>query len=175
LNLSAVETRLKNSSEKEQVKDLSLFNQLTEQETLFCFRYVEQFSVAKAAKQTGLSAPAGNRLLGRSIIRKFIRHLSQDLQELSLISKAQVETFLLQLQPMVMGEQEVPLVDKGVEFTAKKFDATASISLAKEMAKHAGVEEIATGVSININFGAFGVSEDANPTGVIIDANPTDN
>jgi len=140
--------------------EIGLFEELDERKKLLVYRYVECFNYHKAGKSIGVSAGTAKKYLSEPLTRRFYQHVIDDEREISLINKSMVESYILDLVPMVMGEKKVAcLSPKGEPFMAKVFNAQAAIRLGSEMQKHAGVEDGARGVAININFNNFGVDE----------------
>ena len=140
------------------------FLQLTAQEKLFAARYLENFNILSAAKSVSLKQLEANALFKRPLFRRYVQHLTDELTEVSMINKALVEHYMLSLIPKVTGEEPVSLVDRGEEFTARKFDGPAAIRLGSELSKIAGMQESGGGISINLNFGNLGI-----PEGTIVD------
>lgn len=112
------------------------FEDLTEEQKLFAMAYVETYVIKSSAEQAKVSATTAGKWLRDPLMLAFINELQSHLNNRSVISKDFVNLQWLKLMPKLLGEEEVPMVDKdGCEFSAKKFHSTESVSLLKELSK----------------------------------------
>ena len=142
------------------------FSELSERDKAFAVEYLTNgFKHRDAAEAVGLSANSGTTLLRRT--GPFVEHLQSTSRNAALITKDFVEARYLELLPMLMGEEEVPLVDAktGHEFSAKKFHSAESVSVLRDLAKSSGyiAPELGGGgptVNVQINIGDLAGDDD---------------
>lgn len=123
----------------------------------FVAAYVESFySVNEAAKISGLSPAFCRRMLGRADVRRAIYEVQSELDSIDFLNEKWVKAQILRLMPMVMGEEEVSMINNlGDAYEARKFFPEASIGLLKmvnEMTKggNGGTDDAPVATSVEI-------------------------
>lgn len=137
--------------------------ELNPQERLFCYEYLIDFDHRRAATAVSRSADAGIKLLRNPKIASFIKLLSDELADNSIISRDMVQYELLHgYLPRAKGESEINGVDRdGVPWSGKVTNMAAYGKAIDLMAKHSGFtapEVVAGGLTININHKAMGIT-----------------
>jgi phage terminase small subunit len=108
---------------------------LSDAQKQFCMAYVESYTIKRAAKEAGVSSSKASRWLRDPLVLEFIADLQAVLNNRSVISKDFVTIQWLKLMPKLMGEEEVPMIHKGIAFEEKKFHSNEAVSLLKEISK----------------------------------------
>ena len=137
--------------------------ELSAQERLFCYEYLVDFDHRRAAVSVSRSPAAGIKLLRNPKIAGFIKLLSDELADNSIISRDMVQYELLHgYLPRAKGEAEICGVDRdGIEWSGKVTNMAAYGKAIDLMAKHSGFtapEVVAGGLTININHKAMGIT-----------------
>lgn len=149
---------LQKAIESEKAAD---FPSISGKDRMFGIHYVGCYNVKEAASAAGVTKDYGANLLRNPIFCAFVQEVQRGREAVTLISKDFATFHWLKLLPKLMGEEEVPMVDKeGDEFMAKKFHSNEVVAALKEINKMAGVVEETKSkgkgggaVSINLNFG----------------------
>jgi hypothetical protein len=151
------------TADAEQSSEFQLAEQaLDPQERLFCYEYLTDYDHRRAAQAVERSPKAGVKLLRKPAVARFIRLLSDELAQESLITRDMVQYELLHgFLPRAKGEIEISGVDRdGVEFSAKVTNMAAYGKAIDLMAKHSGFtvpEVVAGGLTINVDLGKLGI------------------
>ena len=128
---------------------------LSDQQKLFGLSYVETYSIKSSAEIASVSANTASKWLRLPLVLEFINDLQSHLHGRSVITKDFVALQWLKLMPKLLGEEDVSMVDKdGCSFMTKKFHASESVSLLKELSKSTdfyGATENATNQPISIS------------------------
>ena len=145
---------------------------VTPQEKMFAFKYLETFKHRDAGEESEFSPNSGLKLLRKPLINAFIAQIQGEYQQRSIVDADFVRTQWLQLLPKVMGEEEVPIVlADGTQIEARKFHAADSTRVLSELSKSTKFYEGGSGgsgnVSINIDLGALGITADISQEKVI--------
>lgn len=145
------------SEEKESLEKL-----LEPQERLFCYEYLVDFNHRRAAQTVGRSPSAGMRLLRSPLVAKYVKLLSDELAQESLITRDMVQFELLNdYLPMAKGEKAIQGVDRdGVSWSAPVTNMAAYKGALDLMSKHSGFtvpEVVKGGLTINVNLAAMGI------------------
>lgn len=138
---------------------------LDPQHRLFCYEYLVDFDHRRAAVEAKFNPDKGIRLLRRPEITQFIKLLTDELANESLISRDMVQFELLhEFLPRAKGETEVVGVDRdGIAWSGKVTNMAAHAKAIDLMAKHSGFtvpETVKGGLTININHKAMGITID---------------
>ncbi len=137
--------------------------ELDAQGRLFCYEYLIDFDHRRAATAVSRSAVAGIKLLRNPKIARFIKLLSDELADNSIISRDMVQYELLHgYLPRAKGDTAINGVDRdGVPWSGKVTNMAAYGKAIDLMAKHSGFtapEVVAGGLTININHEAMGIT-----------------
>lgn len=137
--------------------------ELSPQERLFCYEYLVDFDHRRAATTVSRSAASGIKLLRNPKIASFIKLLSDELADNSIISRDMVQYELLHgYLPRAKGESAINGVDRdGVPWSGKVTNMAAYGKAIDLMAKHSGFtapEVVAGGLTINIDHRAMGIT-----------------
>ena len=128
---------------------------LTDAQKLFGMTYIESYVINASAEVVGVSAATAGKWLREPLMIEFINDLQSHMSNRSVITKDFVNLQWLKLMPKLLGEEAVPMVNKdGAVFSARKFHASESVSLLKELSKSTdfyGAPENATPQSISIS------------------------
>lgn len=123
---------------KKQIQENKLngWADLTDAQQAFGMAYVETYQIKSSAESTGVPLAKASKWLRDPLMLEFINELQSHLNNRSVISKDFVNLQWLSLMPKLLGEEEVAMIDKdGDVFMAKKFHASESVSLLKELSK----------------------------------------
>lgn len=130
----------------------------------FGVAYFQQgYSVARASAEAGISAAKGYLLERDPEVMAFVQDIQGQMEGIDTLNQQWVDSKIMELMPMVMGEVAVPLVDMktGEGFEEKKFMPEIAVRLLemKSPRKELGNAKAKAGVNIQINFGALGVDQ----------------
>lgn len=136
---------------------------LDPQHRLFCYEYLVDFDHRRAAAKAEFNPDKGIRLLRRPEITQFIKLLTDELANESLISRDMVQHELIhEFLPRAKGEVDVVGVDRdGIAWSGKVTNMAAHAKAIDLMAKHSGFtvpETVKGGLTININHKAMGIT-----------------
>jgi hypothetical protein len=137
--------------------------ELSAQERLFCYEYLIDFDHCRAAGAVNRSRNAGIKLLRNPKIARFVKLLSDELADNSIISRDMVQYELLHgYLPRARGDLAINGVDRdGVGWQGKVTNMAAYGKALDLMAKHSGFtapEVVAGGLTINIDHRAMGIT-----------------
>ncbi len=155
---------LTQTTESSQLSEFEKLEQeLDPQHRLFCYEYLVDFDRRRAASAANFHPDHGIRLLRRPEITHFIKLLTDELANESLISRDMVQHEILEeFLPRAKGDKEVVGVDRdGVAWAGKVTNMAAHAKAIDLMAKHSGFtlpETVKGGLTININHRAFGIT-----------------
>ena len=133
---------------------------LKSQHRLFCYEYLVDFNVERAATEAKLSKRQGLRLLRNPEITRFLKVLTDELANESLISRDMVQHEILnEFLPRAKGEKPIKGVDRdGSPWEACVTNMQAHGKAIDLMARHSGFtaqEIVKGGLTININEDLF--------------------
>ena len=115
------------------------FLALGQDKRLFALNFVETGSYAMASEAAMVVKDTGRRWLRDPLVSAFIAYLNQQKEHYSLIDASFVESQYLVLLAKLLGEEEVPMVNKdGAQFSAKKFHSSEAVAALRDMAKISG-------------------------------------
>lgn len=139
--------------------------ELDPQHRLFCYEYLVDFDRRRAAVVASFNPKQGIRLLRRPEITRFIKLLTDELANESLISRDMVQHEILEeFLPRAKGLKKIVGVDRdGVAWKGKVTNMAAHAKAIDLMAKHSGFtlpETVKGGLTININHKALGIIVD---------------
>lgn len=134
---------------------LNGFSDLSQAERLLALEYVKTGDRFEAAKAAGIAPNRILRTLRDPLVQEFIKYLNDQRQHYSLIDASFVEVQYLSLYGKLIGEEEVPIVDKdGFVLMRHKFHASESVAALRDIAKMSGVyKEEQSAVNVNIGLG----------------------
>ncbi len=153
---------------------------LTPEKRAFALVYVVSYNHRDAASSAGLSPDSGIRLIRDPLVSAYIREIQDKDLVSNLITEDFVRTHMVNLLPKLLGQEEVPLVDKdGSQISVKKFHPTDAVNLLKELAKSTKFYEEGSGqggnqVNVNIDLSRLLGQDYAPDTGVTIEHNSED-
>lgn len=128
-NLESLETQI-------DLNRISGWPDLTDRDKLFGIKYVESYSMKEACDHFELSTSRGFVLVREPLLAAFINDLQENMNVRSVICRDFVSLQFLKLMPKLLGEEIVDFVTKdGGTFQARKFHATESVALLREIAK----------------------------------------
>jgi hypothetical protein len=132
---------------------------------LFCYEYLVDFDHRRAATVAKFNPDKGVRLLRRPEITQFIKLLTDELANESLISRDMVQHELIhEFLPRAKGDVDIVGVDRdGVAWKGKVTNMAAHAKAIDLMARHSGFtvpETVKGGLTININHKAMGITVD---------------
>lgn len=135
---------------------------LSPQERLFCYEWLVSYNATQAGAKVSMSKSAAVRLLKQPHITSFIKLLSDEIAQDSLITREMVQHEIIhEFLPMAKGQVAIAGVDRdGIEFTGKVTNLAAYGKAIDLMAKHSGftaAEVVKGGLTININHKALGI------------------
>lgn len=115
------------------------FVSLSQKKRLFALEFIQSGSYLEAATAAEIEAPQAKRWLKDPLVSAFINYLNQQKEHYSLIDASFVEVQYLTLFTKLIGEEEVPLVDKdGIAYSAKKFHSSDAVACLRDLAKVSG-------------------------------------
>jgi|GEM_PF-4804341 len=115
------------------------FLALPQPKRLFGLNFTETGSYAKASEAASISNDTGRRWLRDPLVSAFISYLNQQKEHYSLIDASFVESQYLVLLAKLLGEEEVPMVNKdGATFLGRKFHSSEAVAALRDMAKISG-------------------------------------
>jgi hypothetical protein len=131
---------------------------LCPQRQLFCMRYMDSYNLQEAAKSAIVNPATASMYLREPMVLAFINDLQCHLDGRSIITKDFINLQWLKMLPKLMGEEAIPMVEKGQEVSVKKFHAAEAVNLIKELGKSIGFYDAApsdadaNAPSLNISF-----------------------
>lgn len=131
----------------------------------FVYYYLEDYNHREAAQKSGFSANHGIKLLREPLVAEFLKDMQEIMAERSAVSRDFINFQWMRLLPMVMGEEEVAIVNSkdGYSFMAKEFNAAAATKVLTELSKSTNFYADGSGssasVTVQINLGAMGIKE----------------
>lgn len=143
---------------------------VTAQERMFAFYYLEDYNHRNAAKRAGYTQGQGIHLLRKPLISEFVAYVQQEYQRRSFIDADFVRAQWLDVLPKLKGEEEIAILHEGETTYAHKFHAAETVRALSELGKATKFYEGGSGnasVQVHINLGALGISD--NSAGVVIE------
>jgi len=146
-------------------KKSSIGLEIGAKEKLFLQEYAICFNIGKAAKKVGLSHNRASGVLRAPEGNAYLNELIKDYAESSILRKEFVELQWLETYEKLVGNKEVPMVDRdGCVVMAKKFHSAEVVSTLKELSKITGLSNASgegnSGVTVNIDLSGFGLKND---------------
>lgn len=142
------------------------FLDLQDQHKQFAQEFLRCYSHLQAADAAQIPRSIAMRVLNDPLVQCFLTYLREKKETYTLIDTAFVESQYLSLYGKLIGEEEVPMVDKdGVCFQGKKFHASEAVSALRDMAKSTKFFKEgggSGGVNINFDLGALGIKQATN-------------
>lgn len=120
----------------------------------FVVAYVDNsYSVAAVAESLELSVGECRKMLAAPAVRKAVTEVQEAVGDIDFLNEKWVKAQLLRLFPMVMGEEDVPLVDNtGCQIRAKVFKPEVAMKVLEYVApKKAPAVQININAEINLN------------------------
>lgn len=128
------------------------FLHLDQDGRLFAIEFTRCGSVPEAADAVKISRERAKRMIRDPLVRNFINYLNQQKEHYSLIDASFIETQYLELLAMVLGKEDVAMVNKdGMTFTARAFDGNVARGVLQDLAKISGNFKDDPSVVINQN------------------------
>lgn len=124
---------------------------LRENERAFAMAYVEAgYSLAKTVEDLKITRNQGNKLLARPDIRRAVMEVQNDIDSIDFLNEKWVKAQIMRLFPMVMGEEDVPVIDaQGNQAGARQFFPAIAMKILEYVAPKKG-----PGVAVNVNVGS---------------------
>lgn len=126
---------------------------LDDKQQAFVVAYVENgYSIAAASEALELPVVECRRFLNVPGIRKAVTEVQEALGDIEFLNEKWVKAQLLRLFPMVMGEEEVPLVDNtGCQIQARVFKPEVAMKVLEYVApKKAPLVQVNLNAEINL-------------------------
>ena len=146
---------------------------LESKQKMFAVRYLETYSVSKAATEAGnASASWGSTQLRNPLVMEYISELQNVYAKRSFINKDFINVQMMQHLEVVKGEVSAPFcLSDGSQVEGKRYDASQVSKVLTELAKSTkfyedGSSEKAA-VTVNVNLAALGISEEVSVGAVI--------
>ena len=155
------------------------FEDLTFQKRSFVRKYLETYDARKAAREVSLPVGKAHLVLREPLVDAFLAHLESHYVERSFLSKEMVLMEQLDTLEKLQGRQDIPMqhVDdegRSYEGVGKKFHASETVALLRDLAKQSGAQVAETktkdtGQKVIINLGNMGITEQI-PGGITIES-----
>jgi hypothetical protein len=133
----------------------------------WCALYLENFNIAHACRELGVSRPTGYAWYREPVTSAYLDWLSSRQVDKVFLTKEQVQLEQIDVLDKLMGREAVPMMKPNGEMVLdKKFHGMEVVKFLGDLAKQTGavVDQRnhnggSGGVSININLGALGIEE----------------
>ena len=104
---------------------------LSTEEQAFVAAYVENsYSIAEASEELCLTKGALQRMLMKPSVKKAILEVQEAMGEIDFLNEKWVKAQLLRIFPMVMGEEDVPMIaPTGEQISGRKFVPEAALKI----------------------------------------------
>lgn len=127
------------------------FADLDVKKRAFGLEFVQTGSYIEASNAAGIDSRTGSRYLRDPLVAAFIQYLNQQKEHYSLIDASFVESQYLTLLAKLLGEEEVPFVNKdGTVVKVKKFHSSEAVAALRDMAKISGHYKDDTNINIQV-------------------------
>lgn len=138
------------------------FLDLSSQHKQFAFEYLKCYSHLQAADAVGIARNIALRTLKDPLVQAFIVYLNERKEHYTLIDASFIEVQYLSLYGKLIGEEDVPMVDKNGDcFVGRKFHAAEAVGALRDMAKSTKFFKEGSGqggVNINFDLSALGIT-----------------
>jgi len=115
------------------------FLSLTQAQRVFGLEFTKGATYLEAAETAGIHKSQAARTLRDPLVACFINYLNQQKEHYSLIDASFIEVTYLTLLSKLMGEEEVPMIDReGTAMLRKVFHSSEAVALLRDMAKISG-------------------------------------
>ncbi len=138
---------------------------LEPKQKMFAIRYLETYSVSKAATEAGgVSADWARKQLRDPLVMEYIKDLQSMYANRSFIDKDFINMQMLQHLEVVKGEVAAPFcLSDGSQVEGKRYDASQVSKVLTELAKSTKFYEDGStekaAVTVNVNLAALGIDE----------------
>lgn len=104
---------------------------LSTEEQAFVAAYVENsYSIAEASEELCLTKGALQRMLMKPTVKKAILEVQEATGDIDFLNEKWVRAQLLRIYPMVMGEEDVPMIaPTGEQISGRKFVPEAALKI----------------------------------------------
>ena len=127
------------------------FLSLTQAQRNFAIEFTKCASHLEAADHAEIPRDKALRTLRDPLVACFINYLNQQKEHYSLIDASFIEVQYLGLLSKLMGEEEVPMLDKeGTPMKRKVFHSSEAVALLRDMAKISGHYKDDPSVVVNV-------------------------
>lgn len=129
----------------------------------FAYSFVTHYNHHRAAKEAGLAASSGIGVLRHPLVAAFIAHLQEKQATNLFITKDYITTQYVNMIPMLMGEEEVPVIlANGDTVYGKQFRPSELRGVLQELSKtvegfdkNKNVGGSSGGMQVNINLSSL--------------------
>jgi hypothetical protein len=139
-----------------------------------------EFSIAgslkDAAAVAGVKPATASRRLRNPLVAAYLDDILAEIRKDSILTRPFIELQMLETLEQANGEVDIHMVDReGNSFTGRKTDLQAKIAVLKEMRGLAGLDKgggspDGSGVHVHFDLRNFGVREEKEVKGQVIDA-----
>jgi len=138
---------------------------LEAKQKMFAIKYLETYSIAKAAASAGVSMSWGSTQLRHPLIVEYIAEMQAMYNQRSFINKDFINIQMMQHLEVVKGEVSAPFcLSDGSQVEGKRYDAPQVSKILTELAKSTKFYEDGStekaAVTVNVNLAALGISEE---------------
>lgn len=127
------------------------FLSLDQSKRLFALAFTQGYTYLEAADEAGIHRTSAARTLRDPLVACFINYLNQQKEHYSLIDASFIEVQYLQMLSKLMGEEEVPMLDKeGTPMMRKVFHSSEAVALLRDMAKISGHYKDDPSIIVNV-------------------------
>ena len=135
-------------------EELQKLNETTPDQRVFAITYANTHSVSQACIKLGIPITTGYQWLSHGGVKSLIVAIQEEQEHTTIVTQRMIEGLWLEALPKLMGEEEVPYIDKeGTQMYGKKFYDASLITLLKEMRNHvAGGDGSLVALPKNVNF-----------------------
>ncbi|MNO38270.1 hypothetical protein D3C76_283710 [compost metagenome] len=127
------------------------FLSLNQAQRVFGLEFAKGATYLEAADTAGIHRSQAARTLRDPLVACFINYLNQQKEHYSLIDASFIEVTYLTLLSKLMGEEEVPMLDKeGAPMSRKVFHSSEAVALLRDMAKISGHYKDDPSIIVNV-------------------------
>lgn len=122
---------------------------LSNEEKAFTVAYIDNaYSITGAARDLALSAAQCTKMFRLQTVKRAISEVQDDLDGIDFLNEKWVKAQLVKIFPMVMGEEDIPMItNAGEQVMAKKFYP----DIAMRVIEYVAPKKTAPTVSVTIN------------------------
>lgn len=129
-----LEPVIEQSLEKAIVRNVrSNWSDIPPRTKVFALEFVKHGDVKQAQSKAKIKPAMANKLLANPLVKAYLDYILVENAGDAVITRDFLQIQMLDTLEQVNGDVSVPLMDKGVPVEAKSFNASAKISLLKEM------------------------------------------